>query len=78
MKFKEYLAELNKMAKEQPDKLECEMIYSHDDEGNFYQKVHNMPAFVQVEDLTQYDLEIVGFDGDENIAIEDCNAIIIN
>lgn len=44
MKFKEYLAELNKIAKKNPETLNMDVIYSKDDEGNGYQQVSYEPS----------------------------------
>lgn len=78
MKLKEYIRELNKFVQEYPEAYELPVIYSKDDEGNAYHNVIYSPAMFQVEDLTQYYLEVVGKLGDEGIAREDCNAICIN
>lgn len=78
MKLKEYLKKIQEAVKENPSILEMEVIYSADDEGNAYQKVHNEPTPCQIEDINEYFLEMVGFEDDEEIATEDCNAICIN
>ena len=44
MKFKEYLENLNKIAKESPEVLEYEVIQASDDEGNSFQKVIYNPG----------------------------------
>ena len=44
MKLKKYLATLNEMVKANPALLELEVIYSADDEGNYYSKVHYTPS----------------------------------
>jgi hypothetical protein len=68
------------MATEYPEKLDLEIIYSHDDEGNCYQKVYSVPNFCQVHDIKEHYLEMVGhYNGhNDEIALEDCNAVIIN
>ena len=81
MKVKDYLNHLNKIIKENPQIKEYELIYSIDDEGNEYNKVNNLPAIVQVENIEENRfLEIVGFyeNGCEDINKKDCNALIIN
>lgn len=78
MKLKEYIEELNKFVQEYPESLELPVIYSKDDEGNAYHNVIYSPAMFQVEDLTQYYLEVVGKLGVDDIVREDCNAICIN
>jgi hypothetical protein len=51
MTFEEYLSSLNKIAKEKPETLKYIVVYSHDDEGNNFQKVN-------------YDGTLGNFDGD--------------
>ena len=78
MTLKNYIKYLTKIVKENPSYKDCIVIYAEDDEGNGYQEVHNMPAFLQVHDVNERDLEIVGYLGEENIDKQDINAIIIN
>jgi hypothetical protein len=78
MKLKEYLKDLNSLVKKYPKLNDVIVIYARDDEGNGYQEVVNSPAFLQVHDINERDLEVVGFMNEANIAIEDINAIIIN
>lgn len=55
------------------------LMYASDDEGNNYQIVYNSLCPAQVHDIKQEeDLELVGFQGEENIADEDVNCICIN
>ena len=44
MKFNEYLTELNKIAKKNPETLSMDVIYARDDEGNGYQQVSYKPS----------------------------------
>lgn len=44
MTLKEFLKNLNKMAKDFPETLDMEVITSRDDEGNGYNKVHYTPC----------------------------------
>jgi hypothetical protein len=79
MTFREYLKSLRELARDYPEKLDCPVIYSHDDEGNEYQKVNQFPALVQIENINEDRfLELTGFHNDTNITFKDCNAIIIN
>lgn len=79
MKLKEYIDKLNQLIEDYPKALGMEVIYSHDDEGNEYQKLWASPTLCQVEDIkTSRFIEIVGFNGDEDILIEYCNAVCIN
>ena len=71
---------LHKLIEDDPRVEDLPIIYSSDDEGNNYQKVHNLPELTQVEDLNAWNLEVVGYydeDSDE-IVKEDCNCVIIN
>ncbi len=44
MKFKEYLAKLNKLANDNPAALELPVVYSKDDEGNQFRLVEYDPT----------------------------------
>ena len=69
---------------------ELPCVYSHDDEGNEYQGVINVPCLCQIythDENNKLDLdkgyrflEVVGFyaNGQNDIALEDCNCVIIN
>ena len=51
------------------------LIYSTDDEGNSYHKIYHKPRLALVEDLDEYDLEMVYMeDGGES----DPNCVTIN
>jgi hypothetical protein len=39
MKLKEYIKKIEILIKENPEALECDLVYSIDDEGNCYNKV---------------------------------------
>lgn len=81
IKLKDYLQSLNELVKEFPEALEYQVIYSHDDEGNEYQRVVNFPSISQLESPEQKsyrNLELVGFYNGDDIIREDCNAVIIN
>jgi hypothetical protein len=63
---------------EHPEYANLPLIYSSDDEGNSFHLVHSSLCLAQVEDIKEYYLELVGFDGDEDINSEDINCICIN
>jgi hypothetical protein len=44
MKLKEYIENLQKLAKEKPETLEMDVIYARDDEGNGYQGIYYEPT----------------------------------
>ena len=75
MKFKEYLDNLNKYAKENPDSLNYDVITSVDDEGNGYNLVHYAPSKGIFEDR-----EFISEDGleDYNRDKVDLNSICVN
>ena len=50
MKLKDYIAGLNKLAKENPDALELEIVTSCDDEGNGFNAVHYPPSLGSLDD----------------------------
>lgn len=68
-----------------PEWMDLPIIYSHDDEGNFYQEVYSNICPVQVHDINQRELEVVGFfddtnpnDDERDISKKDVNCICIN
>jgi len=54
MKFKEFLANLNKFAQENPETLELDTVTSKDDEGNAFNLVYFEPTkgFLEDRDFT--------------------------
>ena len=68
MKFRQYLERLNCLAKNRPESLDLEVVFSKDDEGNGYNFVNYEPS-------------IGHFDGERNGDFEEeklNNAICIN
>ena len=53
MKFKQYMANLNKVLEEYPDTAEMEVHYSSDDEGNSYTPVHFKPSIMEVNEFDE-------------------------
>lgn len=51
------------------------LIYSTDDEGNSYHKIYHKPSLSLVEDLDEWDLEIVYMEDDEEF---EPNCVTIN
>lgn len=51
------------------------LIYSTDDEGNSYRKLHYEPSLSLVEDLDEWDLELVYIEDGEEF---EPNCVIIN
>jgi hypothetical protein len=66
MKLQEYLDNLITMIKDNPKIAEFEVIYSHDDEGNEFQKVGMPPSLMRIDDLSQDRNLDPWFDGDYN------------
>lgn len=76
---KELISNLQELIKLKPECENYQVIYSHDDEGNEYQRVINTPNLVQLKNPNQKSyrfLELVGHYND--ISLKDCNAVIIN
>ena len=65
MILREYLEELNEFVQTYPECLDMDVIYSRDDEGNGYQKVHYGPnkgifedrEFIPADQLEEWDRE---------------------
>lgn len=72
---------ITEMLIENPEFGNLPCIYSMDDEGNSYYKVHNEPTPAEVEDIHVYSMDIEGYwDGTEESEIkkEDINCVVIN
>ncbi len=50
MTFKEYLNNLKKLAKDNPDLLKLDVCYSQDDEGNYFHSVVFTPSVGNKDD----------------------------
>ena len=57
MKLKTYIESLQLLTKNHPERLDWEVIYSADDEGNAFLKVNFEPSLFQAEDLSQRYIE---------------------
>ena len=66
MKLQEYLDELLLMVKKYPKILDFEVVYSHDDEGNEFQKVQIPPSLMKIDNIDQIRHLDPGFDGEYN------------
>jgi len=78
---KQLIENLQSLVKNYPECENYQIIYSHDDEGNEYQRVINKPSLCQLENPHQKSyrfLELVGFLNDEDVVRKDCNAVNIN
>lgn len=71
MKFKEYVELINKLAEENPESLEFDVIYAVDDEGNGYCRGVMGPSLIAAED--GYHCDIYGDESEEQ-----SNAVLIN
>lgn len=74
---------LQKMVDLHPKIKDFQVIYSHDDEGNEYQRVINLPAICELDNPNQEgyrNLEVKGFFdyGKGKTYYKNCNAICIN
>ena len=75
MKFKEYLENLNKFAKEKPQSLDFDVVTSSDDEGNSFNAVHYPPSLGVSDDGDFIDLENLK---DYGYSESDVNSICVN
>jgi hypothetical protein len=75
MKLRQYLEELKEFAETFPECLDMDVVYSRDDEGNGYQRVHYGPNKGIFEDL-----DFIPADQLEDYEREegDINAVCIN
>lgn len=73
----EYYNKLKKLLEDCPECANMPVIYSHDDEGNTYQKVINEPGLFQAEDTNAFYLE-PALDDSGNERVDDLNCVIIN
>ena len=44
MTLREYINNLNELVNENPETLDCDVVYARDDEGNGYQKIWSTPS----------------------------------
>lgn len=51
MKLKRYLDSINKLVAAHPEVADYEVIYSHDDEGNEFQKVNSLPCLMLIDNI---------------------------
>lgn len=75
VKLKEYIENLNKFAKENPECLDMEVITAIDDEGNGYNYVNYSPSKGVFDDgdfVGEEDYECCGYGN------EDTNAVCVN
>ena len=77
MTLKDYMVGLQKLIEETPEALEYEVIHSHTDEGNEFQKVHSNGTIVEVEDLDARYLKLVWAEDMQDKSGKP-NAVIIN
>lgn len=72
--LKDFLERLNDIVKQNPRALDFQVIYSHDDEGNEFQRVINLPAEITLENPNQKSYRFLEI----NEETEFTNTIIIN
>ena len=56
MKLKKYLEYLDKLIEENPEALNCDIIFAKDDQGDTYQKSDFIPSLCFVEDLSVHEI----------------------
>ena len=76
IKLKDYVLCLQKLVDDGYGNLF--VAYASDDEGNNYQKVYATPEIAQVHNIEEYNLELVGFKGEDSITNEDLNIFLAN
>lgn len=55
--LKDLKIEIEKLLKTHPEYSNLPLVYASDDEGNSYQKVHNKPLAIEMENIKDYYLE---------------------
>ena len=75
MKFKTFIENCVKYAKEHPETLEMDVVYSKDDEGNGFGMIHYNPCVGLYEDREFTDKD--AFD-DWDVEGDPSNAVCIN
>jgi hypothetical protein len=70
--------DIDNLLKAHPEYKDFPIAYAVDEEGNAYHKVYNSITGMQVHDLNEHELEVVGFEGAEDIDTKDINCICIN
>jgi hypothetical protein len=68
---------IDEILKKNPEYENLPLIYSSDEEGNSFKLLYNDLTPMQVEDNTQYYLELV-YDDEDEILEDDINCICIN
>jgi hypothetical protein len=82
LKLKEYVDNLVKLLKDNPEYASLDVVYSRDDEGNGFDKVHYTPAVGNHDgehrgDFTQYNTD-PDIDPEDTCTKEEINSICIN
>jgi hypothetical protein len=75
MKLRQYLENLNRLAKESPDILDLELVYAGDEEGNDFHSLNYLPTlgvFEHGEFYSKNNLE------DTDYTEDDINALCVN
>ena len=80
MTLRKFHEEITHLLTNYPELANVPIIYSRDDEGNGYQKVHESPTPARAENLDEWELEVEGYleDMGGDISRELINCVIIN
>ncbi len=78
MTLLEYFNNLRDLIEKNPKYKDLQVCCSSDDEGNSYQIVNFYPSPAYFENVTDYNLDLIGVLGEVGIKKENINAIIIN
>jgi len=80
MKFKDYVANVNKMLVDNPEYAEFETVASADDEGNSYEGIYFEPSVGHYDEENEEwkSLDLIKEDGDIDPEDFPLNAICVN
>jgi hypothetical protein len=78
--LKDLKADIEKIERENPEWMNLPLIYAKDEEGNDYHKIECDLTPMQMDDMNEYYLELVGsyMHNSDDITKEDVNCICIN
>jgi hypothetical protein len=65
MNFEAYINQLQNFLKENPHLADAEVVYSHDDEGNAFQKIFYSPSEGLIIDPDEYHVEFISKSDEE-------------
>jgi hypothetical protein len=72
--LKQLSIEIEELLKKHPESADLPVIYK----GTGYHKIHFDITLVEIHDIKNYYLELVGFLGEEGVDIKNINGVCIN